>query len=191
MTKTRSRKLGTYLQFLSLLVLIGIRIQMPVAANAQTQTPKHHFVCNVGYSPQECAVDMAALRKVLAKYLVDDVGQWIWVLVRSEDWKRILLDRGFDPNNPAFSYLPARETFLDGALVTKVSARGVVLRTIWRVPTEDLLDLAVRHELAHALCNERDETKADRVARLLHTGLVPTCEIQLAASSLRQPKGQR
>lgn len=32
---------------------------------------------------------------------------------------------------------------------------------MWHMPVEDLLDLAIRHELAHAICNEYDESKAD------------------------------
>src|SRR5262249_12969137 len=143
------------------------------------------------YTAQQCAVDTAELRKVLSKYPADALGQWTWVLVRTEDWKRILLDRGLDANGPAFSYLTNHQTFFDGALVKKVSSRGFALRALWHMPIEDLLDLAIRHELAHALCNERDEAKADRVARLLQTGQAATCEVQLAASSSRQPKEQR
>ena len=90
---------------------------------------------------------MGILRKALAKYPVDALGEWTWVLVRSKDWKRILSDRKFDPNHPAFSYLPKKETFLDGALVVKASIRGFELREQWHMPIEDLLDLAVRHEL--------------------------------------------
>jgi hypothetical protein len=191
MTGTLSEKFKTYLRLLAPLVLLVAPVQLLRPARAQGQATKQHFVCNVGYTSQECAVDMAVLRRALAKYPVEALEDWTWVLVRPEDWKRILLDRGFDPNNPAFSYLPARETFLDGALVAKVSSRGVELSELWHMSVEDLLDLAVRHELGHALCNEKGEAKADRVARLLHTGQAPTCEVQLAASSSRQPKGQR
>lgn len=103
--------------------------------------------------------------------------------MRSEDWKRILLNRGFDPNNPAFSYLPQRETFFDGSLVVKVSTRGVELSRLWRMPIEDLLDLAIRHELAHALCNDRDEAKADRAATSLKDGKPLSCQATLVAKN--------
>jgi hypothetical protein len=102
---------------------------------------------------------------------MDELGEWTWVLVGSQDWKRILFDRGFSPDrSPAFSVLPERETFFETALVTRVLFRGFQLSRFWHMPVQDLLDLAVRHELAHALCNDRNETKADRVARLLQTG---------------------
>jgi hypothetical protein len=45
----------------------------------------------------------------------------------------------------------------------------------------DLLDLAIAHELGHALCNERDEAKANRVARLLQSQQPFTCELKLAS----------
>src|SRR5262249_15459548 len=128
-----------------------------------------------------CDTDMAVLRSALAKYHADALGEWSWVLVRSDDWKRILLDRGFDPNNPAFSYLPQRETFLDASLVAKVSSRGIELSAAWHIPVEDLLDLAVRHELAHALCNNRNEAKANRAATALKQGKPLACEATLVA----------
>jgi hypothetical protein len=154
MKSTSSRKLKSYLRLLVPLVLLAFQSGVPIGASAQTQARKQHFVCNTGYTPQECLVAMTVLRKALAKYPVDALGEWTWVVVRSVDWKRILLERGFDPNNPAFSYLPRRETFFDGSLVVKVSARGVELSGRWHMSIEDLLDLAIRHELAHALCNE-------------------------------------
>src|SRR5215472_7049954 len=125
MTSTFSRRLKTPLQLLVPIVLLAL--QSLTGASAQTQAPKQHFVCHIGYSPQECLEAMTVFRNALAKYPVDALGEWTWVLVRSGDWKRILLDRGFDPNNPAFSYLPRRETFLDASLVAKVSSRGVEL----------------------------------------------------------------
>jgi len=114
---------------------------------------------------------------------VDALGEWTWVLVRTEDWKQILSERRFDSNNPAFTYLPTRETFLDGALVVRASIRGVELSAIWHMPIEDLLDLAIRHELAHALCNDRDETNADRAAIALKNGTPLSCRVIEQASA--------
>ena len=73
---------------------------------------------------RECQVATTVLRKALARYPVDALGEWRWVLVRTEDWKQILSERRVDPNDPAFSYLPKRETFLDGSLVVRSSIRG-------------------------------------------------------------------
>ena len=152
-------------------------------ASAQKQAPKQHFVCNTGYTPQECQAATAVLRKAQARYPVDALEEWTWVLVRTVDWKQILSDRKLDTNHPAFSYLPKRETFLDGALVVRSSIRGAELSAIWHMPIEDLLDLAIRHELAHAFCNDPDETKADRRASALKNGTPSSCRAVDQASA--------
>ena len=152
-------------------------------ASTQKQAQKQHFVCNTGYTPEECQAATAVLRKAQARYPVDALGEWTWVLVRTVDWKQILSDRKFDSNHPAFSYLPKRETFLDGALVVRSSTRGAELSAIWHMPIENLLDLAIRHELAHALCNDPDETKADRAAIALKNGTPLSCRVVEQASA--------
>jgi hypothetical protein len=188
MTSTLLRKLKIYLRLLALLTLLVVPSQILPSANAQTPVPKQRFVCNISYTMQECREAMDVLRQVLAKYPATDLGEWTWVLVRPEDWRRILLDRGFSPDSsPAFSILSHRETFLEGALVTKVSFRGVQLSKLWRMPIEDLLDLAIRHELGHALCNERDETRANRAAIALKNGGALSCQATLLAKATETP----
>jgi hypothetical protein len=156
-------------------------------ASAQKQAPMQHFACNVGYTPRECQVAATVLRKTLERYHVEALGEWTWVLVRTVDWKQILSDRKFDTNHPAFSYLPKRETFLDDALVVKSSIRGAQLSAIWHMPIEDLLDLAIRHEFAHALCNDRDESRAERAASALKNGTPLSCRVsaQVSAANLK------
>jgi len=185
---------------LSLILLTGILMvisfvfsvypldaQTNSTASAQKQASQQHLVCDVGYTPRECQVAMTVLRKTLERYPVEALGKWTWVLVRTEDWKQLLLKRRFDSNHPAFSYLPKRETFLDGALVVKTSIRGVQLGAIWHMPIEDLLDLAIRHELAHALCNDPDETNADRAAIALKNGTPLSCRA-IEQASTANPK---
>jgi hypothetical protein len=187
MAKTFSLKFKICVRLLAPLLFSALQSQVSPTASAQDQASKQHFVCSVGYTQQQCAVDMAVLSKVLAKYPVDALSEWTWVLVRPEDWRRILLDRGFSPDSsPAFSILPHRETFLEGALVTKVSFRGAQLSTLWRMPIEDLLDLAVRHELGHALCNERNEAQADRIAAVLQKRKPISCAVQTVKSGARR-----
>jgi len=166
-----------------LLLLTGVLVvtsfifsAKPLAGKTREHGSSPRFACNVGYTPQECRVATTVLRKALARYPVEALGEWRWVLVRTEDWKQILSVRGFDTGRPAFSYLPERETFLDGSLVAGVSSRGVELRVIWHMPIEELLDLAVRHELAHALCNEYDEAKTERAATALKNGSPFPCQ---------------
>ena len=184
----------------SLIMLTGLLMVMPFVFSAypltaqtngnasdQKQAPRQHFVCNVGYTPRECQVAMTVLQKTLERYPVEALGEWTWVLVRTEDWKQLLSERKFDSNHPAFSYLPKRATFLDGALVVKTSIRGMELSAIWHMAIEDLFDLTIRHELAHALCNDPDETNADRAAIALKNGTPLPCRV-IEQASAANPK---
>ncbi len=189
MTRTLFANPRTRLRALAPFLFLTVSSLHPTTARTQAKAPAQHFVCNTGYTLLECGNNMTALRKALAKYRADALGEWTWVLVRSEDWKRLLLDRGFNPNNPAFSYLSQRETFFDGSLVVKVSTRGVELSGVWHMPIEDLLDLAIRHELAHALCNERNETKVNLGAIALKDGKPVSCQATLVAKSQRFAPG--
>jgi len=119
---------------------------------------------------------MVVLRKALANYPVAQLGNWTWILVRSENWKAILLPRGLDPDSPAFTFYPKRETFIEEALVTQVPVRNGELLLKWNLDRMGLLDLAIRHELGHALCNDADERNADRVANLLEQRKTISCQ---------------
>jgi hypothetical protein len=143
--------------------------------------PVQHFVCNIGYSLSKCQAEMAVLKKTLAKYPAAELGEWTWVLVRSADWKYIVMSRGLDPDGPAFTYLPKRETFIEEALVATVPQRLGELIWRWGMSTDDLLDLAVAHELAHVLCNEPSEAKARRRAKALQEGKPLSCEARVTA----------
>lgn len=169
---------------LSLILLSGVLTVMPcvfpvnpLAAQTNTSVPKQHFACNVGYTLQECQVASTVLRKALARYAVDALGKWTWVIVRTEDWKQILSERRVDTNIPAFSDLRKRVTFLDGSLVDGASIRGVELRVAWHMQIDELLDLSIRHELGHALCNERDESRSNQAAMALKNGTPLSCQV--------------
>ena len=173
-------KLRANLRIAAQVLFVAFQLHAVVRAAPADGAPRPHFVCNIGYTQQQCHEAMGVLRKVLAKYPSADLGEWTWILVRSEDWGRILQDRGFSPNrSPAFSILPKRETFLEGALVTKVSLRSAELSMLWGMPIEELLDLAVRHEMGHALCNELNESQADRIATMLRQRKPISCEVQM------------
>jgi hypothetical protein len=141
--------------------------------------PAQHFVCNFGYNLSKCQADMAVLKKTLARYPAAELGEWTWVLVRSADWKYIVMSRGLDPDGPAFTYLPKRETFIEEALVATVPQRLGELIVGWGMSADDLLDLAVRHELGHALCNETREARASRAANTLREGKALSCEARV------------
>jgi hypothetical protein len=134
------------------------------------------FVCNTGYKQKECDDEMAVLRKTLANYRASDLGEWTWVLVRSENWKQVLLARGLDPGVPALTVLDLRTTFFEEALVAGPTGRVSELMDIWHLGRQSLLDLAIRHELGHALCNNVSEGNAKRVANLLEEKKTITCQ---------------
>jgi len=155
--------------------------QPRTAGEPYLPTPAQKFVCNTGYSQTNCNEQVLVLRKALANYPVAQLGNWTWILVRSEDWKAILRSRSLDPDSPAFTYYPKRETFFDEALVTRVPVRSPELLLKWNMTWTDLLDLAIRHELGHALCNDANERNADRVARLLEQRKPVSCEAKAEA----------
>ena len=171
-------------------MLMGLLV---VSAGSKCAPPKEpativtpqHFVCNVGYTLEKCHQQLAILRKALEKYPAAQLGEWTWVLVRSSDWKDIQTARGLDRNSPAFTYYAGRETFLEEALVTEVPERQGALLVLWGMGRDKLLDFAIAHELGHALCNEKDESKAERVARMLREGRPAACDVTLQAKGRR------
>jgi hypothetical protein len=68
------------------------------------------------------------------------------------------------PDSPAFTILEQRRTFLEEALFQPMAGRSRTLLEKWRVPLDQLLDVAVKHELAHAMCRERDEARTHAYA---------------------------
>jgi len=147
----------------------------------QDKNSQQHFVCNTGYSLQQCHEQMAVLRQALAKYPLEELGEWTWILVRSQDWKPIVGPRGLSPNSPAFTYYQKRETFLEEALVGEVPVRRGELLKEWGMSMPALLDVAIAHELGHALCNEKDEAKVNRFAQNLQQGKPIGCEFKLVS----------
>jgi hypothetical protein len=150
--------------------------------------PVQKFVCNTGYTQKQCNEDVLVLRKALANYPLTQLGDWTWILVRSENWKAILLPKGLDPDSPAFTFYPKRETFIEEALVTQVPVRNSELLLKWNMDRMSLLDLAIRHELGHALCNDANERNADRVAKLLEQRKTISCQ---AASKVKPTSTNR
>ena len=160
------------------------------APGAQSVPSIQHFVCNTGYTLQTCREHTAVLRQALARFPLGELGEWTWILVRSEDWDAILLPRGLNTNSPAFTYYVKRETFIEGALVGQMSFRRGELLKEWGMTMSNLLNFAIAHELGHAFCNERDEAQADRIARLLLEQKPFACKTTLSnqSSSLKRPK---
>jgi hypothetical protein len=155
------------LRFLIPLLLLG-------ALNAE-QVPRQKFICNVGYSPEECHRQFAILRPVLARFHTEAVDDWSWILVRSSDWKELAQRMGGNPDSPAFSVLGARVTVFEEALVKPIPQRRAELMKIWHMRIDDLLDEAVTHELGHVLCRDTSEARAERRAQAMQHGKQVAC----------------
>jgi hypothetical protein len=134
------------------------------------------FFCVGPYSIPECATQAALLQAVLRNYDADRLGKWSWVVVRSEDWKRLASRLHLDPASPAFSHLGNRQTFFDEALLVLKPKRETELIAKWKIPFDQFLDFAVRHELGHAFCQEADEVKAERYGQRLRKSGPISCE---------------
>lgn len=163
------------------LIVPTVLPQVTSSARVMEEAPVQRFVCNTGYTVEKCHQDVAVLREALAKYPVAQLGNWTWILVRSEDWKAILLPRGLDADSPAFTYYEKRETFVEEALVREVPVRHRELLLKWNMSMRNLLDLAIGHELGHALCNDKDEPSANRVGAQLRAGDSLSCRVELEA----------
>ena len=162
--------------------LVGALPSPPRTAGEPIRSaPAQQFVCNEGFTLEECKQEMLVLRTALANYRASDLGVWTWVLVRSEDWKVILLACKLSPGVPALTVVGARTTFFDVALVAGSSGRLSELMDTWHLGRQSLLDLVVRHELGHALCNDANERKAERVARLLEQRKPVSCKAKAEA----------
>lgn len=151
------------------LLLVGTGQTPSIAA------PTFHFYCNTGYNVRDCDVQLKELGGVFVGMDLVPLGDWTWILVRSQDWKPILRRVGRDPESPAFTILEKRQTFLEEALFNAGPERSRTLLERWRMPLDQLLMFAVAHELGHALCGETDEARANAYAdQLRSTGKV-TC----------------
>jgi hypothetical protein len=134
------------------------------------------FHCHTGYTLAQCQQDILQLKNMLIRYRVEGLGPWTWVLVRSEDWRPITQSLRLNPDSPAFTALEQRETFLEEALFMHDPLRVAELMKEWQLPMSKLLDLAVTHELGHALCDEQNEAVADRFGEDLRRGQHPNCQ---------------
>jgi hypothetical protein len=153
----------------------SIPISPPNAVGQGRLAPTQRFECSARFTLDECKQSMVALTELLNKYRAVRLGEWKWVLVRSEDWTHLLLARGISPSVPAVTILESRATLFDEALVAGPAGRVSDLMDTWHLGRSALLDVAVRHELGHALCRDTSERNAERVARLLEQNKPVSC----------------
>ncbi len=139
---------------------------VPVHLDAIVSIPKTiQFFCTPDYDRQACLKDSIALRHVLASYPLDQLGAWSYVLVPSGDWTNLIHGLGGDPTSPAFSIIEQGTTVVEGSLFSATPSRNKELLLMFGVIGDALLDLAVTHELGHAICYDQDERRADDYGR--------------------------
>ena len=167
----------------------------PRGAQSQTAFPGQEFHCHTGYSLAQCQSDILQLKRVLARYPIEALGHWTWVLVRSQDWRPISLMLRLNPESPAFTAMEPRETFLEEALFVHDPQRTAELMREWRSSIPKLLELAVTHELGHAFCGAVNEAVAERFGEDLRNGREPRCQLLKKAGNrgvlAKEPQGPK
>jgi hypothetical protein len=167
----------------TLILAAGFTMLSPRALTAATPEERltdQHFFCNTGYTQNACLEQIATLKNVVAKFPTEALGEWTWVLVRSQDWKTLIKVVGLHPDSPAFTCLEKRTTFIEEALVASVpGGRAGELISRWHMGTSELLNTAVAHEMGHALCSTLNEDKANHVAEILEQHRSLSCQTRL------------
>jgi hypothetical protein len=143
---------------------------------ANSSTPNSiQFLCSQKYDQTECVRDATALRQAMARYPVQLLEQWSFVLVPADDWKTLVRSQGGDPVSPAFSILEQRATLLDASLLSGSATRNKELLERFGMIGPALVDLAVTHEMGHGICQEKNERRADDYGKELRDGKTPDC----------------
>lgn len=167
-----------------LCLLVGLLVAMQAHSEPQLSVIKlklansggQEFMCVSPYTIPQCEEQVAMLRPVLHRYNAETLGKWTWVLIKSEDWKRITGELQLNANSPAFSNLQMRQSFFEEVLFVSKPQRQIELLDIWHIPFAQFLEVAITHELGHAFCNESDERKADKAGKQLRNGYMNPCE---------------
>jgi hypothetical protein len=173
-------KLKTWLGWMATQgLLVGVGMASPAMAKVGPSGDRlatQHFFCNTGYTLDACHEQIAILKIVVAKFPTEALGEWTWVLVRSQDWRQLSKTLELNPDSPAFTCLEEKITFIEEALVAKVPGRANELIARWHMGMTDLLNTAVEHEMGHAICHSLDEDKANHVAGILEQKRPLTCQ---------------
>jgi hypothetical protein len=141
------------------------------------------FFCGQQYDHKDCNQHVLALRRVLGHYPVEQLGTWWFVLVPSADWRDLVHDVKH-PGSPALTEIERRTTVFEEVLFSARSApiRSSELLRMFNIPVDALLNLAVSHELGHALCQEKDERQTNTYGRDLRAGEPLVCQPRQSVS---------
>ena len=139
---------------------------------------KQTFLCENGFPTSDCKNDFEILKSHLQAYPTAQLGAWTWVLVQSQHWRDLGRDLGLDAASPAYTAIEERLTLFDESMLVQRDAnRSAELIRKFDLPLAKLIDLAVTHEMGHALCGFKDEYKADAVGKRLRDGELPYCSV--------------
>jgi len=184
--------------------LTALFVLLLTVSTAQSQEPKFHRVefstgdslpnaihlfCSQGYDHDECLRDATALRQALVPYPLQLLGEWSFYLVLAPGWKPLALSHGGPAVSPAFSLLLGRATVMDRSLFTGSADRKIELQKWSGIPWGPaLVDVAISHELSHALCQEKNERLANEYGKDLREGKIPQCR---NAATLQGARGSK
>ncbi len=153
----------------------GLRV-LPVQIRGGQGFPAAiQFYCTENYGRSNCQNDISNLRRVLAHYPVEQLGSWSFILASSEEWEPLMTRLRLPLHSPAFSLLAGNKTVISQALFTAPVDRRAELMRLFGVSSDQLLDLAIAHELAHAFCHELSEVTALAYGELFRAGHPPNC----------------
>jgi len=150
--------------------------QAVIKSAVRVPEPSQMFECVGNISVEQCSQEIQPLRTLLNEYGATRLGRWKWVLIPSQAWEMWLKTRGVSTDIPASTSIEARVTFFDDALIAGSPARLSRLMDAWHLGRDGLLDLAVRHELGHALCQAESEVIANSTADVLDHGKNLECK---------------
>ena len=159
-------------------LMLGVVVPQPAGASPRPdRLATQHFFCHTGYQLNDCLAQIEVLKRAVARFPTETLGKWTWVLVRSQDWKPLTKMLGLNADSPAFTCLETKTTFIEEALVAKVSWRAHELIVRWHMGMAELLNTAIEHEMGHAICHSLDENKAKYVAEVLEQKRPLSCPV--------------
>lgn len=121
--------------------------------------------CDASYSVPECRRQIEVLSQALRQYSTTLAPNWKWVLVKAEHWKPMLTSFHLNYDGPAVTILEDDVTLLDESLIDPRPERAAELMNGFKIRLDELLSVAISHELGHAMCHETNEFRAERIGR--------------------------
>lgn len=153
-----------------------IKLQVrPVTFEKSPLGASVNFLCSAEYSRSACVQDTKAVAIEVASHRNTNLEAWTFLLVPASEWRETVHGLHRDPSSPAFSLLDERITVLESSLSQATPERAKDFLEMFGVSGPPLLQLAVTHEMSHALCADRDEQRANENSARMRQGLPIVC----------------